>query len=330
EDLVPGVYELDMFAPPLTGVTATARAALAPVDLAEAGAGGSLEAANPGTATAPGRAVVTLVGGERAFEVTGRGVPAETLTVRVPESAARAVVDVQVPRDEGGVAADLGVTEFGGRGQQGAGGRWWPGRKASRRWWIFASTTRRARDWTRSGGWRRSRDVAPRPAHRADRRRSGLLGRLAGGAVPPGDGRPDRLPDDGLSGRGHDVHPAEAEVARSDARLRHGFSPVDGAHPPGPRCPAHQGDGERGRREPARVRRGRRRGGAAARPRGQAPHRRGDGGRSVGPAGRAARARPRAQEPRHRPLPARGPGPRALRQRVSRRLARRRGAAPGR
>src|SRR5207247_4108124 len=43
EDLVPGVYELDVFAPPLTGVTATARAALAPVDLAEAGAGGSLD-----------------------------------------------------------------------------------------------------------------------------------------------------------------------------------------------------------------------------------------------------------------------------------------------
>src|SRR2546425_13252383 len=31
------------------------------------------------------------------------------------------------------------------------------------------------------------------------------------------------------------------------SRLRHGFSPVDGAHPPGPRCPAHQGDGERAR-----------------------------------------------------------------------------------
>ena len=118
EDLVPGVYELDVFAPPLTGVTATARAALAPVDLAEAGAGGSLEAANPGTATATGRAVVTLVGGERAFEVTGRGVPAETLTVRVPEWAARAVIDVQMPREQWSVFTDFGVTEFDSTGQQ--------------------------------------------------------------------------------------------------------------------------------------------------------------------------------------------------------------------
>src|SRR5207247_8690920 len=118
EDLVPGVYELDVFAPPLTGVTATARAALAPVDLAEAGAGGSLEAANPGTATATGRAVVTLVGGERAFEVTGRGVPAETLTVRVREGAARAVSDVQRPREQWSVFTDFGVTEFDSTGQQ--------------------------------------------------------------------------------------------------------------------------------------------------------------------------------------------------------------------
>src|SRR6266571_2887772 len=65
---------------------------------------------------------------------------------------------------------------------------------------------RPARPWTRSGGSWHGRD--------ADRGRSGLLGRLARGALPPGDGRSDRLPDDGLPRGSHDVHPAEAEAAR--------------------------------------------------------------------------------------------------------------------
>ena len=118
EDLVPGVYELDVFAPPLAGATATARAALAPVGLADAGAGGSIEASNPGTATATGRAVVTLVGSEGAFDVAGRGASPETLTVRVPDWAVRAVVDVQMPRDQWNVFTDFGVTEFDSAGQQ--------------------------------------------------------------------------------------------------------------------------------------------------------------------------------------------------------------------
>src|SRR2546425_7977757 len=46
----------------------------------------------------------------------------------------------------------------------------------------------------------------------------------------PGDRRTDRLPDDGLPGRSHDVHPAEAEVARSVPWVREGLHPADGAH----------------------------------------------------------------------------------------------------
>ena len=116
EDLVPGVYELDVFAPPLSGVTATTRAALAPVNLAESA--GGLEASNSGTATAVVRATVTLLGAERSFGVAGRGAPPESLTVRVPEWAARAVIDVQMPREQWDVFTDFGVTEFDSTGQQ--------------------------------------------------------------------------------------------------------------------------------------------------------------------------------------------------------------------
>ena len=116
EDLVPGVYELDVFAPPLSGVTVTARAALAPVNLTTTARG--VEASNPGGGTAAGRIVATLVGAERSFDVAGRGAPAESVTVRVPDWTARAVIDVQLPRERWNDFTDFGVTEFDSAGQQ--------------------------------------------------------------------------------------------------------------------------------------------------------------------------------------------------------------------
>jgi tripeptidyl-peptidase II len=116
EDLIPGVYELDVFAPPLTGVAATARAALAPMELAEAS--GGVEAANPTGATAAGRATVTLLAAERSIDVAGRGGPAESLTVRVPDWAGRVAIDVQMPREQWNLFTDFAVTEFDSTGQQ--------------------------------------------------------------------------------------------------------------------------------------------------------------------------------------------------------------------
>jgi subtilisin family serine protease len=119
EDLVPGVYELDVIAPPLAAVTATVHAALAPLALAPAASpGAGLEASNPGTGSAGGRLTAVLLGAERSVEVTGRGGPPESLTVRVPQWAARAVVDVQMPREQWDVFTDFGVTEFDSAGQQ--------------------------------------------------------------------------------------------------------------------------------------------------------------------------------------------------------------------
>ena len=112
EDLVPGVYELDVIAPPLSGVTATVRAEVAPLTLS-----GS-EASNPGSGTAGGRLTAVLVGAERSVDVTGRGAPPESLTVRVPDWASRAVIEVQMPREQWGEFTDFGVTEYDSAGQQ--------------------------------------------------------------------------------------------------------------------------------------------------------------------------------------------------------------------
>jgi len=112
EDLVPGVYELDVIAPPLSGVSVTARAEVAPLLLSDN------EASNPGDATAGGRLTRALVGAERRVDVTGRGAPPESLTVRVPDWASRAVIDVRMPREQWGEFTDFGVTEFDSAGQQ--------------------------------------------------------------------------------------------------------------------------------------------------------------------------------------------------------------------
>jgi tripeptidyl-peptidase-2 len=112
EDLVPGVYELDVVAPPLSGVSVAVRAEIARLALAET------EASNPGTGSAGGRLSATLLGAQRAFEVTGRGARAESLTVRVPDWASRAVVDVRMPREQWNDFTDFGVTAFDSAGQQ--------------------------------------------------------------------------------------------------------------------------------------------------------------------------------------------------------------------
>jgi tripeptidyl-peptidase II len=118
EDLVPGVYELDVFPPPLAGVTATVRAELAPLTLDEAGGGGGLEVANAGTRTVPGRVAVTLLGAGRDFEIAGRGAVAETVTVYVPDWGTTLVIDVTMPRVQWNDFTGFAMTEFDSSGQQ--------------------------------------------------------------------------------------------------------------------------------------------------------------------------------------------------------------------
>jgi len=116
EDLMPGVYELDVFAPPLAGATATVRAELAPFTFDPSSE--TLAIANGGTSTVAGRAAVTLLGAGRDFEVVGRGAVAETLTVRVPDWAATLLIDVTMPPFQWNTLTGLAATEFDSTGQQ--------------------------------------------------------------------------------------------------------------------------------------------------------------------------------------------------------------------
>jgi len=113
---VPGVYELDVFPPPLGDATATVSAELAPVSLVESSDG--LEVANMGARTVTGRMSMALLGAGRDFEIAGRGAVAETLTVRVPDWAVGVVIDVTMPRTQWDEFTGFAMTEFDSSGQQ--------------------------------------------------------------------------------------------------------------------------------------------------------------------------------------------------------------------
>ena len=119
EDLVTGVYELDVFAPPLAAATATVRAELGPVALSPTQHG--LEASNVGS-TVTAEFTHRLVGVERTYAISGRGQPAETLTVRPPRWAKRMEVDIDLPPDLWDEFTDFAVTAYDSTGQQIRGG----------------------------------------------------------------------------------------------------------------------------------------------------------------------------------------------------------------
>ena len=121
EDVIPGVYELDVIAPPLSAATVTVRAELGPVALAAAGDGASLEASARGTAVT-GEVLYRLVGAERTVAISGRGQPAESIQVRAPRWGRRMEVDVQLPPELWDEMTDFSVTVYDSTGQQIPGG----------------------------------------------------------------------------------------------------------------------------------------------------------------------------------------------------------------
>ncbi len=117
EDMSPGVYELDVINPGTDRMTATVQADLALVAMTMQ-ANGTLEAMNPGGATANLEARAALVGAQRSTMVAGRGASAESLAVVVPDWAARAEVLVEMPREQWEWFSDFGLTVFDSAGQQ--------------------------------------------------------------------------------------------------------------------------------------------------------------------------------------------------------------------
>ena len=123
EDAVPGVYELDVLAPPLASTTVTVRADLGPVALSTVQR--TLEATSVVTGaanTVTGAVVHRLVGGERSYTIAGRGLPAETLHVRPPRWAKQMEVDVQLSPDLWDAMTDFSITAYDSTGQQLHGG----------------------------------------------------------------------------------------------------------------------------------------------------------------------------------------------------------------
>jgi subtilisin family serine protease len=112
EDLVPGVYELDVMATPFAPVTATVRAELAPLELEVSDQG--LEARNASAHTAAGVLRETLVGAARVYDLTGQ--TADTLLVTPPLWATTGVVDVSVPAAVWDRLTGFGVTLFDSSG----------------------------------------------------------------------------------------------------------------------------------------------------------------------------------------------------------------------
>jgi len=125
EDMIPGVYELDVVAPPLSATTVTVRAELGPVALALTQNGAGLEASSVTTgegSTASGEVVYRLVGAERSYAIAGRGQPAESVQVRAPRWAKRMEVDLELSPDLWDELTDLSVTVYDSSGQQVRGG----------------------------------------------------------------------------------------------------------------------------------------------------------------------------------------------------------------
>jgi subtilisin family serine protease len=110
DDFVPGVYELALVTPQPSPVTLRARAELSPLELARLDH--AIEMSNAGSSSVSARVEQSLIGGERSFTVSGRGVPAESIAVLVPGWAERGEVDVEMDPGQWPRFTDFALTLF--------------------------------------------------------------------------------------------------------------------------------------------------------------------------------------------------------------------------
>jgi tripeptidyl-peptidase II len=117
EDVVAGVYELTVAAPPIAGAAFRVEAELAPFSLGSSDGGSEVELMNPGASSRDARVAMDLIGGEWSEVRNGRGGPPESLQVTVPDWADHVIVDVSLPADLWDELTDFGVTVFDPAGQ---------------------------------------------------------------------------------------------------------------------------------------------------------------------------------------------------------------------
>jgi tripeptidyl-peptidase-2 len=117
EDMQAGVYELDVWNPGTARATVSVEVGLASVSLAPR-TDGTLEATNFGVGSTNLVARAALMGAERTVTVEGRGSPAESLAVEVPDWASRAEVLVRMSPEQWERFTDFGLSVYDTLGQQ--------------------------------------------------------------------------------------------------------------------------------------------------------------------------------------------------------------------
>jgi hypothetical protein len=111
------VYELDVVNQGTTRATVSVWAQQAPVALTPR-TDGTIEVTNVGDGTATLSALPSLAGAERRVDIAGRGAPAESVWVSVPEWASRADVLVEMPRPQWALFTDFGLSVYDSSSQQ--------------------------------------------------------------------------------------------------------------------------------------------------------------------------------------------------------------------
>lgn len=118
EDVVPGVYEAVVVAPPTSALSYDLRAALPRYAVERIGTGPSAVIRNLGTELDSVELRSQVIGAVRTVSVTGRGATPEFVPVPVPQWASELVVEVRLPQGTWGRYTDFGVTVFDTSGAQ--------------------------------------------------------------------------------------------------------------------------------------------------------------------------------------------------------------------
>ncbi|MBI4420465.1 MAG: S8 family serine peptidase [Gemmatimonadetes bacterium] len=118
EDVVPGVYEVVVLAPPNAGATYVLDLAIPRIAIAGRAPGQPAAIRNQGPEAVSSRVSVELAGAVRDTTVSGSRATPWTVNVRPPRWADRMVVEVDLPRQLWGGVTDFGITVFDGAGQQ--------------------------------------------------------------------------------------------------------------------------------------------------------------------------------------------------------------------
>jgi len=117
DDLVPGVYEAVVVAPPLEAVSYELTAALPAVSVASVGTGPSAVFRATGAGAATARVKAELVGATTSAQVGGSSAEPLLMETRAPAWATQMLVDVSVPLDLWHQLTDFGVTVFDPEGR---------------------------------------------------------------------------------------------------------------------------------------------------------------------------------------------------------------------